>query len=624
MLQTWEETSDEQRAGGRVSSGPHGGCTMRACMRLISRALFGASAAFLTLVLGACGSSHPSTTATTQALKPARSGFGEVLSGGKRGGTLTVYDHTDFGSLDPGEEYSAIDNELAIASQRPLFSYLPNQTEVLSPDLAAGPALVSADGRTVTVRIKHGIHFSPPVNREVTSADVAYAIERGANPNVANPYFPAYFGHIVGAGKATGGPIPGIATPDRYTIVFHLTGSYGTFFASALSLPLTAPVPKEFAEPLDKKKPTAYGSVYLVATGPYMLKTDAKGRVLGIGYQPGKSAILVRNPNWGPQSDVRPAYLDRIEINIGGDPIVIGRQVLLGSHLVQNDTAAGSIVKLAYEHYYDQLVSVPGTGVYYIAVNNSKGPFSNINARKALWAALDREAMIRAGGGELVGDLGTHFIYPGTDGYSQAGGDAGPRVDYNSFPSGDIARATRYMKAAGYPSGRYTGGQVLKVVGATGGSYAPVASIVDHALQSLGYKTNFVLVDQSVMFGKFCTVPAREIDVCPNAGWTRDFADPQTILDPVFAGYNIVSTGSSNIGQVNDPQINAAMRRAEQLDGTAARAQAWAAIDRMVVDEAAGIPWEFIKNPTIESRDVRGINDLWNAGYWDYAYSSLK
>jgi hypothetical protein len=31
--------------------------------------------------------------------------------------------------------------------------------------------------------------LQPTVGREVTSADVAYAIERGANPNVANPYF---------------------------------------------------------------------------------------------------------------------------------------------------------------------------------------------------------------------------------------------------------------------------------------------------------------------------------------------------------------------------------------------------------------------------------------------------
>ena len=155
-----------------------------------------------------------------------------------------------------------------------------------------------------------------------------------------NPYFSAYFSDIVGASKATGGPIRGIVTPNRYTIVFHLTGPYGTFFVGALSLPLTAPVPKEFAAPLDAKKPTAYGSIYEVATGPYMLKANSQGMFLGIGYRPGRSAILVRNPNWKAATDRRPAYLNQIDIDIGGDPNVIGRQVLVGSDKVQNDQVA--------------------------------------------------------------------------------------------------------------------------------------------------------------------------------------------------------------------------------------------------------------------------------------------
>ncbi len=37
------------------------------------------------------------------------------------------------------------------------------------------------------------MHFGPPVNREVTAADVVYALDRIANPNVANPYYEGYF-----------------------------------------------------------------------------------------------------------------------------------------------------------------------------------------------------------------------------------------------------------------------------------------------------------------------------------------------------------------------------------------------------------------------------------------------
>src|SRR5207248_5069777 len=139
-----------------------------------------------------------------------------------------------------------------------LFQYPPNSTNTLVPDLATEMPTtanggITDGGKTLTVHIQKGVHFSAPVNREVTSADVAYAIERGANPNVANPYFISYFGSsspapLVGtqSSKYAGGPIPGIQTPDKFTIVFHTTKPSGSFLVQALSLPLSAPVPQEY------------------------------------------------------------------------------------------------------------------------------------------------------------------------------------------------------------------------------------------------------------------------------------------------------------------------------------------------------------------------------------------
>ena len=130
-------------------------------------------------------------------------------TGGKRGGTLTVLDHEDFENIDPGMAYFTLDYEVMYATQRPLYSYKPNTFATPIPDMASGPPEISADGKTITVHIRHGVHFSPPVNREVTSADVAYAIERGANPNVANPYFQSYFGSLEGARKGQRRSLPG-------------------------------------------------------------------------------------------------------------------------------------------------------------------------------------------------------------------------------------------------------------------------------------------------------------------------------------------------------------------------------------------------------------------------------
>ena len=114
----------------------------------------------------------------------------------------------DFEHLDPGIAYFSVDYAVVFATQRPLYSQKPNSTEA-TPDMAEGAPEICDGGKTVTVHLKEGIHFSPPVNREVTSEDVAYAIERGANPNVANPYIQSYFKSIEGDADGDGRPDQG-------------------------------------------------------------------------------------------------------------------------------------------------------------------------------------------------------------------------------------------------------------------------------------------------------------------------------------------------------------------------------------------------------------------------------
>jgi peptide/nickel transport system substrate-binding protein len=570
----------------------------------------------LAVAISACGSSGGGSGSVQSPLS-------QSLTGGKKGGTLNVDNHEDFEHLDPGAAYFANDYEVVYATQRPLYSYKPNSFAAPVPDLASGPAQVSADGKTVTVHIRSGVHYSPPVNREVTAADVVYAIDRGANPNVGNAYFPIYFSNLVGAAKASGGPFPGVTAPDKSTIVFHLVKPQASILISALALPLSAPVPPEFARKYDAMKPSAYGN-YLVATGPYMMKSDASGKVTGIGYQTGKSAALVRNPNWNPATDFRPAYLDQINVSIGGDPTVIGRQVLTGSHLVQNDTPAPSIVKLAAQHYSKQITVVPGSGDHYVALDNARGPFTNVNLRRAVWAALNRTAMTKVRGGALVSLPATHFIYPGIAGFQEAGGYKGPQTDFNANVAGDMAVATKYMKAAGYPSGKYTGGKTVTIVGSVGSPAPEEAQIVNQTLQNLGFKTKFNLVDQSAMYAKYCGVPAQEIDVCPNVGFLADFANPYAVLDEGFNGAAITPTNSSNWSQTNDPQINKAMDAAVSITDPTQSAAAWAKIDEMLVNQAVAVPYDFGNQPVIESHDVAGVAQVWNDGAWDYSFTSLK
>lgn len=613
--------------------------------KLARLAITAAIAALAAIAVAACGSSSSATgtvaSTHTIPLKQGENPAGQPLYGKKRGGTLTAYTSEDFQHLDPGEAYFTNDYAIMYVTQRPLFVFLPNSEGTLAPDLATSlPTTanggITDGGKTITVHIQHGVHFSPPVNREVTSSDVAYAIERGANPNVANPYFPSYFGSgapapLVGAqsSKYAGGPIPGIQTPNKFTIVFHMLKPGATMMLQALSLPLSAPVPPEYAGPMDKHSPTTYGSTYEVATGPYMMQSNLKtGQFSGIGYQTGKSLTLVRNPNWNPNaysSAYRPpAYLNQINIKIGGDATVIGQQVLHGANAVQLDTPAQSIVKLAYQQFPTQITFTPGSGDHYVAVDNQHGPFKNINLRKAFWAALDREAIIKARGGPLVAEPMTHFLYPGDQGFQQAGGLAGPQVDYNKDVNGNHTVACKYMKLAGYPGCKYTAGGTVQIIASNNGDDPAIAQIVNSALAGLGFSTHVSLLDQTVMYTKYCQVPKQEIDACPAQGWLRDFADPLGTLYAPFYGPSITSTGNPNEGQVNDPAINAAMRKAALIVQPAARYRAWANIDKMLVADAAAVPEDYDNEPNVRAKDVAGVDDLWNEGTWDFAFTSLQ
>src|SRR4051794_36148235 len=294
------------------------------------------------LALAACGSSSDDNSSGSN------NGGGASItpqSGQEKGGTLKVQSVEGFEHLDPGSSYFQLDYMVVYATQRPLYSFKPDDFKDAAADLAAGPPQISSDEKTITVKIRPGVKYSPGTSdHTVTSKDVKYAMERGLNSNVANGYAQSYFSDLVGydaaAKKADGSPIPGITTPDDTTIVFKLDRPFGATFAKALSLPLSAPVPEDYSDKIknDDKSPTVYDSdpTKQAFTGPYVIKA----------YSPGKSITLARNPNWNGKStgDYRPAYLDGVSWQIGTDPNVSGRQILTGTDLVSGDTPSAPTV----------------------------------------------------------------------------------------------------------------------------------------------------------------------------------------------------------------------------------------------------------------------------------------
>ena len=519
-------------------------------------------------------------------------------------------------------------DRLSIEMQR----LLPGDKEKPRPDIADGEPQISSDQKTITVKLKKGIKFAPPVNREITSKDIKYGFERAFSAHVPSPYATVYFKDIVGAPSkpAEIKDIPGIETPDDSTIVFKLTTPSAALVSQALAMPISTPVPQEYAKPFDAKTPSTYDQ-YVAFTGPYMYKNDSSGKL--VGRKPGRSIELLRNPNWDPKTDYRPAYLDSITIEEGNDDAVSSaRRVLNGSALVQGDgTTPAPVIKQALSRNKDQIAFIPGGGYRMIAMNSTIKPFDNINVRKAVLAASDRTALQLTRGGTVAGDLATHFLPPAFPGFDDAGGTKGTGADFLANPRGDMALAKKYMLAAKKqdPSlpidadGRWTGSDKVLTITGNADPAKKTGEVFQNQMEQLGFKMNLRLVPADTLYTKFCGVPSQNVAICPSVGWFRDFADAQSMLDATFNGDNILQQGNVNWPELDVPAINAAMKAAAVTPIGPARNQAWAKIDHMIAEQAPAVPYLWDNIAAVQSKDVVGVVN----GYYtthDLNYTSIR
>ena len=547
---------------------------------------------------------------------------------GKQGGDLTFLAAADVDYMDPGQTYYTFGYMVQYVVNRPLYAYEPDDSAKAVPDLADGEPEVSEDGKTITVKLKTGIKYAPPVNREVKADDVKYAFERAFSANAPSGYASSYFADIEGVpAEPTKGvkPISGIETPDDQTIVFNLTRGTGQTMALALGMPITVPVPREYAEPFDKESPSTYNQ-NVAFTGPYMVKNDpASGELTG--WDPGKRIELVRNPNWDKATDFRPAYLDSITIEEGNDDLTVAsRRTLQGEKIMCCDSGQPPIpiLKRALTSNEDQVGRVSGGGTRWIALNMTQKPFDNANVRKGVIAGFDRNALRLTRGGEEVGPIANHFIPNGMPGYDESGGEAGfTDIDYMQNPEGDPALQKKYFDAAKAEGVDIANVGELLTIATNADPGNQTAQVAQGQFEEMGFKLNYRKVPQDTLYTKFLSVPKTNYVIGPNVGWFKDFNDASSLLLPTFNGNAIKPQGNVNWSLLDDKAVNDAMTKAEETPAGAERNQAWADVNKLIVEQAVAIPYVWDDNINLWSTDVQGVMN----GYFaspDLAFTSLK
>jgi ABC-type transport system substrate-binding protein len=192
------------------------------------------------------------------------------------------------------------------------YDYLARPA-IIKPRTAAAMPEIADDFRTITVRIRPGIHFQDdPVfkgkRRELTAADYVYQLKRIADPRWKSPLFPSIesagilgWAELRKEAQATGRfdydrEIEGARTLDRYTFQVRLAAPSPRFYENLADARVFGGVAREVVEAYDKDI-----MAHPVGTGPFRL----------VQWKRSSSMVLERNENFREEFyDAQPAADD--------------------------------------------------------------------------------------------------------------------------------------------------------------------------------------------------------------------------------------------------------------------------------------------------------------------------
>ncbi|MFE6763578.1 ABC transporter substrate-binding protein [Streptomyces sp. NPDC057689] len=467
----------------------------------------------------------------------------------KKGGTLKFAGVQDADSWDTTRGYYGFVWNFMRYYSRQLVT---SKTEpgsggtVLTPDLAAGPAKISEDGKTYTYTLRDGVTWED--GKPITSQDIKYGIERQWAQDVLSGG-PVYLRDILDPKGEYKGPykdtskdklgLKAIETPDAKTITFKLPKA-NSDFEEILALTSSSPVRQ------DKDTKSKYG-LKPFSSGPYKFES----------YSPNKSLVLVRNENWKQDSDpVRKALPDKITLNLFTNADDMDNKLLAGDYdldINQTGLSPQGRTKALKEHKGN--VDNPVSGyIRYAVFPQNVAPFDNIECRKAVIYGADHKSLQTARGGPLAGgDIGTNMLPPAVPG--SEGQKYDPYGLATNDGAADITKAKAALKACGKPNGFST------TIAVRNNKPVEVATAesMQASLAKIGVKVDIDQYDGSQtsgIIGNPSVVKKKNYGIII-MGWGPDFPSVQGYGAPLWDSSYILESGNNNFAMIKDKAIDA-------------------------------------------------------------------
>ena len=455
---------------------------------------------------------------------------------------------------------------------------------------------VSEDGLTWTFHLREGLKWSDGTDLDAT--DFVYTYKRVADPDTAAPYSQTAVGMIAGYDEAMNGNPDAlqVEAPDANTFVVHL--SYPcTYFDKLAAFATLSPVQQETIEANGDAWATAPETY--VSNGPYYMTE----------WTVGQQIVFSKNPYYKGGWDTSKIVSETITFLLMEDSTAAYTAYTTGQAQLIKDVPTEEIPSLTKAEDGGDFYVDPIMGTYYLSMNDQIEPFNDVNVRKALSLAIDRDYVAN---NLMQGTYSPAYKLTGP-GITDADGSAYMDKSSSEWIPEDYetakTMAQEALAEAGYPNGE--GFPTITYSTNDAGYHKALAEYLQQCYKEvLGINLEIEIVEWSSF------TPMRragDYEMARN-GWSFDYNDPSSMLELFMTG------NANNDGQYSNPEFDAMMENTKIADKEQ-RFENLHAAEEIVMADYSMIPVAYYNDFWLQSPDLQGT---WHSpyGYWylQYAY----
>lgn len=444
---------------------------------------------------------------------------------------------------------------------------------------------ISEDGKTYILHLMEGVKFHN--GEDFKADDVVYSLNRIVT--VQGAVNSGFVSQIEGFDELTNGvatELSGVKAIDDYTVEIKLKEPYAGFMASLAAAPVSI---------LDEKTTTMAGDKFgiepefTVGTGPFKLKE----------WKLNEGIELVKNENYWKEAP----KIDGVEIKVVPDTETQNIMYRNGELDILDLDYMVDYIPTYKQEFKDNLVSVPRVGITYFTFNENIEPLNNVNIRKALSMAIDRQAIVDS-------------MYNGT-----------ASIENGIFPKGLIGhnenieaieynteKAKEILAAEGYPNGF---DMEIAIDSASSDTTKSVLEIISEQLSEIGVNASLKTYDESTWLA---TRKAGELGSFMSI-WTADYNDPDNFIYTFFGTDENTKLRSLNY---KDKEVIDRVAKARAIINEDERIKEYQALEKKIISEdRAWLPMYAKEHYFALGKSISNFTPNW-AGISDMQFYSIK